>query len=195
MNDYYCIIAGYNAAYRISKRGEVQSAWTRRGRKCLISDSWRSLQPIQRHGYLTINLTKGGGQKQNRSVHRLVLEAFVGPCPDGLVACHNDGDPRNNDLSNLRWDTPLANSDDKLLHGTMCRGEAARHAKLREHEVLDIRRLGAEGHSTSSLAERFQVSVRNIRAIISGRSWRHLLPVDEIVAPVRRDLGPRGAAA
>jgi hypothetical protein len=51
-------------------------------------------------------------------VHRLVLEAFVGPCPEGMVGCHNDGDPLNNRLDNLRWDTPSNNERDKWVHGT-----------------------------------------------------------------------------
>lgn len=54
----------------------------------------------------------------NRKVHRLVLEAFVGPCPDGTVGCHNDGDTTNNSVGNLRWDTPGANNRDKRTHGT-----------------------------------------------------------------------------
>ncbi|QOV97160.1 HNH endonuclease [Rhodococcus pyridinivorans] len=54
----------------------------------------------------------------NRKVHRLVLEAFTGPCPDGMVGCHNDGDTTNNRLDNLRWDTPGANNRDKRTHGT-----------------------------------------------------------------------------
>jgi hypothetical protein len=47
----------------------------------------------------------------------LVLEAFVGPCPDGLEACHWDDDPTNNRLSNLRWDTSIANKRDMARNG------------------------------------------------------------------------------
>lgn len=194
MNDNFRIIEGYNAAYRVSRNGEVHSAWTRKGRKCLISDAWRPMKPIRRHGYATVNLSQGGGKKVARPIHRLVLEAFVGPCPEGFHACHNDGEPRHNSVENLRWDTPQANNDDKRLHGTMCRGEAARHAKLREQDVLEIRRLRSEGHTASSLADRFAVSVRNIRAIVSGRSWRHLLPPDRAVAPDVQVAYLRGAA-
>lgn len=50
-------------------------------------------------------------------VHRLVLEAFVGPCPPGMEACHWDDDPTNNHLSNLRWDTPSENELDKVRNG------------------------------------------------------------------------------
>lgn len=51
-------------------------------------------------------------------VHRLVLIAFVGPPPDGMEVCHNDGDPTNNVLSNLRWDTRTGNMRDAVDHRT-----------------------------------------------------------------------------
>jgi hypothetical protein len=48
-----------------------------------------------------------------RPVHQLVLEAHVGPCPEGMQGCHRDDDPDNNDLANLRWDYPPANLADR----------------------------------------------------------------------------------
>ncbi len=58
------------------------------------------------------------GQNHPRLVHRLILLAFVGECPDGLQACHYDGDKSNCRLSNLRYDTPKGNAADKVRHGT-----------------------------------------------------------------------------
>jgi len=43
-------------------------------------------------------------------VHHLVLEVFVGPRPEGTVACHNNGDGYDNRVRNLRWDTRKANA-------------------------------------------------------------------------------------
>ena len=51
-------------------------------------------------------------------VHRLVLMTFVGPCPEGMEGCHNNGDASDNRLENLRWDTPSENMYDKGRHGT-----------------------------------------------------------------------------
>lgn len=50
-------------------------------------------------------------------VHRLVLSAFVGPCPDGMQGCHNNADRSDARLVNLRWDTPRENSADMIRHG------------------------------------------------------------------------------
>jgi len=58
------------------------------------------------------------GRGNSRTVHRLVLEAFVGPCPQGLEACHNNGNRYDNRLENLRWDTASNNQRDKRRHGT-----------------------------------------------------------------------------
>lgn len=54
------------------------------------------------------------GERRDALVHRLVLEAFVGPCPDGMEACHWDDDPANNQLANLRWDTRRSNQHDSV---------------------------------------------------------------------------------
>ena len=49
--------------------------------------------------------------------HRAVLETFVGPCPPGMEGCHNNGNPADNRLENLRWDTRQNNMIDKVNHG------------------------------------------------------------------------------
>lgn len=50
-------------------------------------------------------------------VHRLVLMAFVGPCPPGMLGLHNNGDPSDSRLENLRWGTPSDNTADMFRHG------------------------------------------------------------------------------
>lgn len=56
---------------------------------------------------------------KTHKVHRLVLQAFVGPCPDGQQVRHLDGDKENNNLRNLRYGTGAENTADKVRHGTM----------------------------------------------------------------------------
>jgi hypothetical protein len=170
MDDQFRTIEGY-PAYRVSRDGDVQSRWSRTVYKRL-TETWLPLKPIHRGGYLTVNLSDGL-KKTCHSVHRLVLEAFVGPRPVGLICCHNDGDPSNNRVENLRWDSYRANSEDMLRHGTRLMGEQS-NAKLTEEAVHEIRRLRSGGGKFADLARRFGVSPQNVEAIVYRRSWKHL---------------------
>src|SRR5262245_39281520 len=99
-------------AYRVGNDGSV---WTRRRKggndrgANRLTNNWR-LMKLHRHGgYVRVNLV-GDGVNVSRAVHCLVLEAFVGPCPPGMEACHfPDSNRANNNLSNLRWDTHIEN--------------------------------------------------------------------------------------
>ena len=59
------------------------------------------------------------------------------------------------------------------------RGSASVKAKLTEADVLAIR---ASSDKQSVLAKRFGVDASNIRMILSGRSWKHLLANTELGA-------------
>ena len=65
-------------------------------------------------GYVKVSLDTGG-KVITRSVHDLVLSAFVCPRPEGLEACHYpDSNPSNNRIENLRWDTHAENVRDRF---------------------------------------------------------------------------------
>lgn len=68
-------------------------------------------------GHMRASLSVNG-KSRALYVHRLVLEAFVGPCPEGMEGCHNNGNPADNRLENLRWDTRSENVYDAVRHGT-----------------------------------------------------------------------------
>lgn len=68
-------------------------------------------------GYLYCFLYKNG--KQFRFyVHHLILKTFIGNCPIGMQACHQNSVRNDNKLSNLRWDTASNNEKDKLQNDT-----------------------------------------------------------------------------
>lgn len=171
MEDHYRPIAGF-PGYRVSREGVIQSRRIR-GTTERLADEWRTLKPARRpKGYLSVNL-QAAGVKSFHFIHHLVLEAFVGPRPPGLICCHGDGDPSNNRVENLRWDSYLSNSADMLRHGTRPMGSRC-NAKLGEEEVREIRRLRSAGVRSSDLATTFGVTSPNIAAIVHRRSWSHL---------------------
>lgn len=104
-------------------------------------------------------------------VHRLVLAAFVGECPEGMECRHLDGDHTNNRLENLRWGTRVQNAQDRVRHGTHARGEQAAAAKLTEAQVREIR---ADPRGARRLARVYGVSMVAIHYIKTRRTWTHV---------------------
>lgn len=113
-------IKGYKGYYKVSTNGRVKavsrviphSAHGTQFRKEKI------LKPGFANGYPMVILCKKGRIKY-RTVHSLVLEAFVGPCPEGMQARHYpDGTKTNCKLSNLSYCTPVQNGLDRKEHGT-----------------------------------------------------------------------------
>jgi hypothetical protein len=114
------------------------------------------------------------GKRSQTYIHHLILTTFVGPMPEGLEACHGDGDPANNSLSNLRWGTRASNAADRVEHGTATIGAQHPMARLTEQDVLALRRRHAEGASATELAAEFNVSRMTAFRAATGRSWSHL---------------------
>lgn len=113
-------IPGYEGCYEVSSIGRVRSLprWRSVGSgRRLCPPEIRLLKPYQdRNGYLRVGLS-GPQTSRSTPIHRLVLSAFVGPCPPGMQACHRNDIPDDNRIENLRWDTASANTFDKIANG------------------------------------------------------------------------------
>lgn len=168
-------VADWNGWYEVSSYGRIRS----RGRMVMAGSAkiWKPCRIIRgsldRKGYRIVVL-RDGDRFESRYHHRLVLFAFVGPCPEGMEACHNDGNKLNNKLDNLRWDTPQANAADKERHGTAHRGETVNGAKLREADIPRIRALLAQGKKQTEVAAEYSVSHITIHDIAAGKTWSHV---------------------
>lgn len=127
-------------------------------------------------GGLYVNLSVNSKQRVLQ-VHRLIAEAFYGPCPEGMECCHNDGDHINNKLNNLRWDTKANNELDKEKHGTRCRGDNHPTSKLTDDNVRLIKILSKRGNITQKqIAKLFNVSLGHVNDICVGEKRRDVLP-------------------
>lgn len=154
-------VAGYEGIYEVSSDGRVRSLrrMDRVGRRV----GGRELS-IHTHpsGHQMVKLSKNGIYKQAK-VHRLVLIAFAGPPPDGCEALHNDGDPANNRVENLRWGTRSENVRDRVRHGTHFWANKTHcpqgHAydKANTHTTSDGRRMCRECLRTRARNRRAQI--------------------------------------
>lgn len=152
--------------YRVGDDGSLWSYLPWRGRE---AGKWYPLQPSKgdQYGHLKVTLTRGGKHHQ-RYVHALVLEAFVGPCPEGCECLHSDGDPTNNRLGNIRWGTRQENVDDMKRHGTHFT-PFARPPILPPEKIAEMQRRGDAGESTRKLAKEFGVGKDTAHRIIARK--------------------------
>ena len=152
--------------YDISDRGRVRSYFTHKGRASwyVTDEPQRMLSSINTCRYPAVLLRKDGVSYRKR-IHGLVLLAFVGRSPDGLEVCHNDGDPTNNHLSNLRYGTHKSNMEDAVKHFGWKDGII-----ITPKQVIEIRQLGATGMLHRDIATRFSISTSSVSAICTGKT-------------------------
>jgi hypothetical protein len=112
-------------------------------------------------------------KKRFEKIGTLVIEAFVGPRPEGLYVCHKNGVPWDNRLSNLYYGTPQQNSDDKRLHGTHLEGERLPHSKLTEQQIREIRSLKGCMYQRD-IAKKFGIAQGHVCRILNNVAWKHL---------------------
>ena len=124
---------------------------------------------VDKDGYSRVRLYKKG-YPFKFFVHTLVLETFVGPCPEGMECRHLDGNPRNNHIENLCWDTHHNNILDKIKHGTQInlKGEQHPSSKLIASDVRMIIYMYRTGlFLQRELAEIFSLSIQHVSDIIN----------------------------
>ena len=164
-------VPGWGDFYQVSNLGRVRSLdrehddhrgrWVRRGRVLK--------QSIDREGYRRVNLMRDG-KRAPRTVHRLVLEGFVGPRPEGHQCRHLNGDAGDNRLENLAWGTPRENYADRRRHGRIGRRDRGR--LLTRDQAREIRRRREAGERCKDLAAEFGVSGQLVSAIGCGVAWK-----------------------
>ncbi|MBK8720669.1 MAG: HNH endonuclease [Deltaproteobacteria bacterium] len=152
-------VVGYEGIYSVSSDGRVRRDAT---------DAIKRLGHTG-HGYYNVSLSRDGVQR-SRMVHRLVLEAFVGPRPDGFECRHLDGDGFNNSLTNLAWGTKVENQRDRIRHGTHSRGRRHPMVKLTEQQAVDA---FTSDEPSPTCAKRLGVSTSTVQCIRLGRLWAH----------------------
>jgi hypothetical protein len=154
--------------YRVSSLGRVQSRHAPGGGP--LRDEWSDLsQRAHAGGRRTVQL-RSRGRSGARLVAELVLEAFVGPRPEGQEVRFVDGDPSNVRLDNVRWDSPVPAAP---APGRTA-GSAHPRARLTEAAVVEMRRLRAGGMPLKDIAARFNVTIQHASHITTGRMWKHV---------------------
>jgi len=142
----------------VSDQGKVIGIYTKTLKPYINSDGY---------AYITVYLRNGEGRK-TVYIHRLVLETFVGPAPKDHEADHKNKKRKDNHLENLRW-LPIKENRMGWL------GKRSSNAKLKDNQVLLIRKRLKLKAKQTDLANKFGVCRQTIAQIASGKSFKDLL--------------------
>jgi len=109
-------------------------------------------------------------------VHRLACEQVHGQPPtDKHQAAHSCGQGKNGCVNprHLRWATQKENDADKVIHGTLLRGDLLKSSKLKPDQVVQIRSLDGS-ILRSQIAEMFGISRNHVGNIVRRETWSWL---------------------
>jgi len=149
--------------YEASSLGRIRSLPRRRARGGIKAETLCN-------GYRRVTLSIKNKMRMVL-VHRLVLEAFRGSCPDGFEGSHLDGSRINCRIENLVWEGRSDNHARKASHGTSQRGSNIGTSKLKE---IDIPGILASPDNAVKVALRYRVDAATIRRIRRRETWTHV---------------------
>lgn len=162
--------------YEVSSHGRVRSLEFRNGKTRMR----RRIPLVMRHTFSGSDRSRPAvslcrdGIVRTRQIARLVLEAFIGPCPKGMECSHLNGNPVDNRVENLAWMTHRDNIGMKELHGTSQRGERGGRAVVSDDDVREIRRLRAQGLRIIELAAIYGICESQASNIARRLQWTHI---------------------
>lgn len=171
-------VKGYEDHYKVSDQGRVRSLdriiKDKIGRTKFYKGQELS-QFIDKSGYPMCTLWRDSKGK-NKTVHRIVAEAFIANPENKPQVNHKDGDKENNHVNNLEWVTNSENDLHAFEIGlrTVNRGSKSNLAKLTEEEVIEIRKLKKNGKTQRNIAKVFDISEGSVSQIVNRKRWAWL---------------------
>ena len=152
----------------MSDLGRVRSFKPRNGRGKRLTSSRLVNGYLNSQGYPRVSFIKNN-KHHTVTVHRLVLDTFIGPRPEGMQCRHLNGDRTDNRLENITWGTPSENAIDSVRHKTHP------NAILSAEQIGEIRILRADtGMTYRALGAKYGVSESTIWNIAKGETWGHV---------------------
>lgn len=128
---------------------------------------WEWIGAKLRGGYGNINIDGHTFQ-----AHRVSYFIYNGEIPDGMIVCHSCDNPSCVNPKHLFLGTHKINTQDKISKGRCPIGESI--SKLKECEVLEIRRYAALHIPRRLIAKMFGIGPTNVTNIVNRKIWKHI---------------------
>lgn len=166
-NEVWKDIPGLIGLYQVSSKGRVRSLdriELRSGHRIRYKGKVLST-PKNYYGYDRVHL-KG----KVRLVHRLVAEAFIGPCPSGHEVCHGQEGKQNNSIENIRYGTRSDNQLDRRRDGT----HITNNRKVQRSDGMIFDSIESAASFSSTYNSNISQVCKGRRKTAGGFMWRYL---------------------
>jgi hypothetical protein len=173
MQEIWKPVSGYVGLYEVSNLGTVRSL------DRIIPDKLHGTRKLigrvlsytqDSRGRCSVALSRDNKPIKKR-IHLIVAEEFLGPRIKGIEVCHEDGNPANNQASNLRFGTHKSNMEDMVRHGRSNRGTKNPNTNMTQEQALQIKRLRLEGKIYKVIAAELGLTFEQVRGVCVGRTW------------------------
>jgi hypothetical protein len=147
-----------NTQYMVYEDGRIFNAITKR----FVTPYKRLLRKNSSERHL-VSLYIDGKQK-HLLYYRVLAEVYI-PNPENLPQVnHIDGNPLNNDLSNLEWCTATTNNIHAITTGI-------RPCKINQQIADEIRYKVSQGATQTSMCKEYNLGRNILSKIINNKSW------------------------
>lgn len=133
---------------------QIQQFWSKvkKGPKC-----WEWTGRVNKKGY---------GVFSRMKAHRIAHTLTKGPIPHGLQVSHHCDNPGCCNPGHLSAVTNHQNNAEKIDRNPSGK------VRFKWEDICEMRAMFANGASKGSIARRFSMSTKHVRAIISGECWK-----------------------
>lgn len=129
-------------------------------------------------GYYRVGLYCGNNKHKSYYIHRLLAMAFIPNPENKQFINHIDGNPKNNNLSNLEWCTKSENNLHAYKTGLKIAapsiGEKNGNSVLNNEIVKKIKLLYAEGKRQFEIVKETNVDKYKVSNIVRNKIWKHI---------------------
>lgn len=155
--------------YEVSDRGNVRSYRRRGAGHKTLAPEPKLLKPTYaKYGYPQFSLSVDGKYKCAQA-HRLVATAFLPGYFEGAWVLHQDGDPTNNNVANLRWGSAKDNHLDRY------RGKSGLTRTRSQDNIRAIRDAYATGLTQVEVARKFHTSQQYVSNLVTRNSRKDVI--------------------
>lgn len=177
-NEVWKNIDGFEGLYMVSNLGRVKSLERvmNRGRMGSRIKGVGILKDCKRGEYISITLSDLKGGALSIRLHRLVALHFI-PNPENKPQVnHKNGIKTDNRVENLEWVTCGENLSHALKNGLrkQARGESMSQSKLKNEDVVRVKKMLMDGFLQKEIAKIFNVHSSQISRINTNSRWNHV---------------------